>query len=246
MINTVAVIGSGPDFQPITADVGYFANYSILRRECESAHNRFKRIFVAISEAALFPEIFLNNLSRVKEIVEQRERLLQVPFDGLKIFSSSGRRISEPEFYLPVVPDYVDIIEQQRALKKLASTSLPVWDWHLLERMLQLQPEVRGPLLGHFIKSMGRQLLGGSVSSRGYFRPSTGINTLLHALSVHGAETHYYVNGIQLTARSEHAIFESSNATHLPSIPSLPKHQLADRIIVRRLTSSKKYNIEFL
>lgn len=245
MTNTVAVIGSGPDYHSIKADVGYFANYSILRPECAATPYNFTRKVVAISEAALFPEIFQRDAARINKIVEQRDRLLQAHFDGMQIFSSYRRRIGEVEISLPVIAEFVDLKEQQRMLRTFARTSLPVWDCAIFSRLLQLQQPVRSRLLRNFLKSKGQQLVGRFVSAMGPFRPSAGVNTLLRALAVHGTTTSYHVTGIQFGAREKHAIFEGPFVKRFASESSLPQHEVADQIIVRRLLSSGAYRINF-
>jgi hypothetical protein len=94
-------------------------------------------------------------------------------------------------------------------------------------------------LYAKYIKNLLRLIFFNGKDINGLFRPSTGITTLIYAISKHGKDAEYFLSGISIQGRGIYP--DGSINTWSPKINLKTNHVYVDREILSIL--SRKYTI---
>ena len=222
----VVIYGSGPNCELSPAPHSYFANYAALRytqgelATCGGTLTHCGNVTAVIPTKAVLNDI----LASYKE---HARRLSSYHFDQRIIFATKpkyhrlfdGREGVE---YLP--PEALNEIIHD----VMGRTMFYSWS-HLLGGVLQ----------GARRKSrMVKQAMFGGDDTDAYFRPSSGVMTLIIALHRHGANCKYEMQGFEFKRRSHdhvtQSIFVEKSPYYLP-------HLEADRLV---LTQIKRMGVD--
>lgn len=95
-------------------------------------------------------------------------------------------------------------------------------------------------ILLRYLKNLLRLYFFSGKNIHGIFRPSTGVATLIYAISKHGNDAEYIISGISIEKRGDYP--DGSNNTWTPKINLKKNHIIVDKEILTFL--SKKYKLK--
>jgi hypothetical protein len=216
----VVIYGSGPDCSLKMAEHSYFANYAALRYTQEELAGCGGTLTHCGNVTALIPtKTVLNNI--YESYVGHSERLAGYRFDRRILFATKpkyhalfdgrgGVEYMSPEMLASTIRSV------------LGRTSFFTWS-HLLGGVLK-----RARRSGRMV----RQALFGGDDTDAYFRPSSGVMTLILAVHRHGLDSIYEMQGFEFKRRSHDHVTQS---IFIEKSPYFLPHIEADRLVLKQL-----------
>lgn len=123
--------------------------------------------------------------------------------------------------------------ERRKMIERISGCRDPI----VTEEFWDLPSELRKECLRSIVKNGFRRFYDKTAESHCVLRPSTGIMTLVYAISEHGYDAHYIVSGIGVNKRGEYAQGKNENKKG----QNIYSHILADKKVLAEL--NKRYSI---
>lgn len=232
----VVVIGSKPDAVIPDGDVIYCANVSIIYYADQVA--RFRQIVNIITPNAIDDQKLPSSSAGQNCLTSQWEIMLTVKQVRLIILlsGSADRMVTglrNAGYTTPIT--MISHQERRKLVERVSGCDDPI----LTADFFRLPVKQKLRYAGSAASVMLKRIFDQSKTCRSFFRPSTGIVSLLYAIDQHGVDCEYVIAGIGLNKRSvySHTI---SSAT-CSDKASIPAHVFADRKILQ--TISSRYRI---
>jgi len=232
MSDKVLVVGSGAQARISKAERIYFANYSHTAFSDEEIIATRAKIIGFWSAPAVFPEFFPSD-DYISE--HFRQSLMRPIFSDRLVACTSQNHIPQRQLGgVPVrlmLPSDISAMMASSVRKNLPFISLT----HFLAGAAA-EPRKFRKLIFQLLRHWSRD--SPNVGFNSYFRPSTGMLALCHAIATCGPEKSYILSGFEFGRRSSHV---QGPAFHQKS-GWYRNHVIADRKILKML--SKKFSIQ--
>ena len=233
----ISIVGSKPNAKIVRSDYYYCANSAASFYENQINKNKgFVTTLVAASE--IIESKRKNNLKK-KWLSEKFERITnaksnQIILIGNEIFPDAYLKLSKKYKKKIILKSFNDIND---LLESKTNLSFPILTYdHFFPLSVASLNNIHKYLKELFLKKTKTNHL-----LSGLFRPSTGIISLLYAISIHGNNAIYDVCGIGLRDRDKYP--DGFNNTWTPKKNMNIFHVYADKKICQVLNS--KYDINF-
>lgn len=222
----IQIVGSAPGVDLVKSDHTYFANYSILAFKRKDILRTCGSVTVIGAQSAFRPEFFSYPLEKVKDLQSRRRDMQTYPIDKVIMYSSKRNNddLNAHNFHGFYSLNYSEI----KALYLSILIELP--PFFIWSRFLHGARNNPKRFLNILINSI---FFKDNLSA--YTRPSSGVITLLYAISRHGTCAKYVLNGISLSERQEHLFSEQTGRQK----KSFTQHVDADNYVIKKLIKLK-------
>lgn len=226
----VVIYGSAPHAGVVQADVAFFSNFSALQfsaREIESIAPIRNNIISAgaLRLRATKPDVARKDLELQQ--IQWTNRIVSAP----NLVNDSKAQFYESGFKTVLSQEEIDLM-----LRSVAGKSPPFIDFSHFLHGRRLDEKRFRKLRRNLVTHLYRRQAGRTSFLNSYFRPSTGIISLVYAIKSFGREYEYEMAGFSFGSRSNHAVFGQDRPRSY-----YVKHVMADRAILERL--QKRFNV---
>lgn len=234
--NIVLILGSKPDAKTPLSDYTYCSNATASYYEKKLKNHKNITSIVSATEVILGTR--KNSLEKDKWVEDRKKRIAnsisnEIIMYWTDAYPDSMNLLKKTPCHIPTKS--ITSYEVAMLIKHIAGVSIPLFTFdHISNKdhaMLNLLKFIKG-----FVSSM----IGGPHSISGLFRPSTGVISLIYAISQHGENAKYIVSGISINDRGNYPDGAKNTWSGEKSLKS--NHVYVDKKILTIL--SKKYNIK--
>lgn len=222
----IVIIGSKPNANIPDGDVIYCANGAI-GYYAESV-KRFGKVISVLNPDLIHPKKRIHE-SSTKEFYE-RQWLAIVRSQPDKVILLRNRSLlmltgalREAGFEAPVLG--LSRVERRMLVGKISGCYDPVITKDVFQLPVDKQIRYSGSLCTTFLK----RIIDRKKDCGAYFRPSTGVISLIFAIDEYGNDAEYIIAGIGIKNRAQ---YQDGNN---PAQNDIPHHVYADKHILRRL-----------
>ena len=234
---TILVLGSKPNAKLPIADYTYCANASASYYHKQLKKRQNIKSIVSASEVILGTR--KNSKKKDEWIRDRISRIANLHSNEIILFNidhfpEASKILQENHCKVSIKP--MTCKQMFSLIKNITKKKIP------MITNAHFDTEKKIILYAKYIKSLLRLIFFNGKNMNGLFRPSTGIVTLIYAISKHGKHAEYFLSGLSIKGRGIYP--DGSINTWSPKINFKTKHVLVDREILSII--SRKYTIRSL